>query len=260
MINSGLPDFLFAFDLMSDLVRPLSRNSSANTSAPFCLFSSRTFSSIAKAQLALDPHVERFVLALRIPCPSEHSSSFVTREHVGDVRYRDAVNQFRQFPSIDNGLYIRSPIICQLCPGCPPQPQGRRNIAVLPHTDRIRCPNLDYVEIKQISSGYRNIPRWIPATLSEFILSVSPTAAIPDVGTTIRPSALTINILQPSKASRLSIIEWIWECINRLPFPNRIREVTIEIDPFGWGGQSYPEPTHYGALIVSSNRCTDIGP
>ncbi|KAF7419702.1 hypothetical protein PC9H_002294 [Pleurotus ostreatus] len=123
-----------------------------------------------------------------------------------------------------------------------------QNVAVLPHTDRIKCPNLEYVEIVQLTSGYWNIPRWIPANLSELILSVSPTAIIPDIGAAICPSALTINILCPSEAPRLSSIAWIGDCINRLPFPNRLRGVAIHIDPLGWGGQSYPEPIHYEAL------------
>ncbi|KAF4607583.1 hypothetical protein EYR38_001655 [Pleurotus pulmonarius] len=65
------------------------------------------------------------------------------------------------------------------------------------------------------------------------LLSIDPTLAvancnIPEFGTAIRPSAVTIGLR--GYAPYFDFFTWIKDCIYRLPFPNSIRTLVFDID------------------------------
>ncbi|KAF4585321.1 hypothetical protein EYR40_002158 [Pleurotus pulmonarius] len=122
------------------------------------------------------------------------------------------------------------------------------SIRGLPRTVRIECPSLKEMEIRQSRVDPWTIPQWIRTNLHELVLDVCPIAPMPNVGGSIRPSSLTINVVQTSMTRPLDIIEWIGKCIDCLQFADHLLELSINIDLQGWGGQDYPNAAHYEAL------------
>ncbi|KAF4574400.1 hypothetical protein EYR36_005735 [Pleurotus pulmonarius] len=111
--------------------------------------------------------------------------------------------------------------------------------AQLPRTSRIECPNLKSLAIKIDADNVWDIPAWIPSDLSQLTLcKVGADSPFPRFGQSICPSDLTIDTpevnLLPHKYA--VAIKWIRECIDHLPFPNKLRSVTLK-----FRGHSLPE-------------------
>ncbi|KAF4580434.1 hypothetical protein EYR40_003150 [Pleurotus pulmonarius] len=81
--------------------------------------------------------------------------------------------------------------------------------------------------------------------------AVSCEGAIPNLGPSIRPTNLTINVSKrQSRLPYILVVAWVEGCISRLPFPGDLRQLTIKIvssshtrDPL-----LYPQHTHYESL------------
>ncbi|KAF7433705.1 hypothetical protein PC9H_005668 [Pleurotus ostreatus] len=98
---------------------------------------------------------------------------------------------------------------------------------MLTSTRLIDCPNLQRLTAGWYAYQSWNLPPWIPDTLSELVLRAAPECNIPDFGTAIKPSAVTI---EPSgEMSYLEVFVWIQDCINHLPFPGCIQTLTLNI-------------------------------
>ncbi|KAJ8697512.1 hypothetical protein PTI98_004312 [Pleurotus ostreatus] len=113
----------------------------------------------------------------------------------------------------------------------------------------IECPNLETLRIEHYTDEFWDIPPWVPAGLSNLILDVDPNATLPDLGTTIRPSHLTINIHKPDGASYSGVVTWIAACANRLPHPKHLQQLTVAImDAQYWDAPIYPDLADYEGL------------
>ncbi|KAF4579256.1 hypothetical protein EYR36_001066 [Pleurotus pulmonarius] len=99
----------------------------------------------------------------------------------------------------------------------------------LHETNRIECPNLECLTITHNSSSPWWIPSWIPASLPELVLKVSDKWAVPDFATFVRPSRITIDICKSDRGSYRTVLAWIKDCIDHLPSPNDLRQLTIRI-------------------------------
>lgn len=144
--------------------------------------------------------------------------------------------------------------------------------APVPPTNLIECPNLERLEITRTHAGPWDIPSWIPAGLSELILHgtfdtvvfftaiarsfvspVEPETWMPGLGTSIRPSRLTIDVTNQgySIASYLEVMEWVEDCIDHhIPFPDLLRHLTVKINtyPRSLGTHHSPELEDYIAM------------
>ncbi|KAF4566030.1 hypothetical protein EYR40_002150 [Pleurotus pulmonarius] len=100
-----------------------------------------------------------------------------------------------------------------------------RNLHFLPRFHpRIECPHL---ETLSLGVGEWVLPSWIPSTLRALTLHATPRRALPDLGDDIRPSEFTIRLSGSGPYSRL--ISWARNCINRLPFPEHLRRLAIDL-------------------------------
>ncbi|KAF4588193.1 hypothetical protein EYR38_010160 [Pleurotus pulmonarius] len=104
----------------------------------------------------------------------------------------------------------------------------------LPPTDLLECPNLERLELAPTLAGPWDIPSWIPDGLQELVLRVEPGTWMPDLGTSIRPSRLTIDITNHGypNATYLEVMAWVENSINRLPFPGALRHLTVRINTY----------------------------
>ncbi|KAL4257976.1 F-box domain-containing protein [Pleurotus pulmonarius] len=119
----------------------------------------------------------------------------------------------------------------------------------LPLTNFIECPNLEALKIEHYTEELWDIPPWIPAGLSNLNFNVDPNTALPDLGTTIHPSHLTINIQKQEDAPYLRVATWIAACLNRLPHPKHLERLTIAImDAQYWDAPIYPDLADYEGL------------
>ncbi|KAF9487037.1 hypothetical protein BDN71DRAFT_1500056 [Pleurotus eryngii] len=119
---------------------------------------------------------------------------------------------------------------------------------MLTFTRLIECPNLQRLTAGWYAYQSWNLPPWIPDTLSELVLHAAPECNIPDFGTAIKPSTVTI---EPSgEMSYLEVFVWIQECINHLPFPGCIRTLTLNIlkEASDDDCELYPTPSEYEML------------
>ncbi|KAF4563204.1 hypothetical protein EYR36_003643 [Pleurotus pulmonarius] len=61
-------------------------------------------------------------------------------------------------------------------------------------------------------------------------LLVLPDIPLPNLGATICPSELTINIVDVEVFEYLDTMTWIQGCLDELPHPGRLQQITILID------------------------------
>ncbi|KAF7416254.1 hypothetical protein PC9H_002519 [Pleurotus ostreatus] len=128
--------------------------------------------------------------------------------------------------------------------------------APLPTTELLQCPNLERLEITRTHAGPWDIPSWIPAGLSELVLQVEPGTWMPGLGSSIRPSRLTIDITNQgySIATYLEVMEWVEDCIDHhIPFPDLLRYLTVKINtyPRSLGPHHSPELEDYVAMSAA---------
>ncbi|KAG9226548.1 hypothetical protein CCMSSC00406_0005785 [Pleurotus cornucopiae] len=115
----------------------------------------------------------------------------------------------------------------------------------LHETNRIECPNLESLTITRSNHGPWVIPSWIPASLRGLVLKVSEKLDIPQFVTSIRPSRLTIEIYKLDRGSYRSVLAWIKDCIDHLPSPNDLRQLTIRIKVYCFHPiKVFDYPTH----------------
>ncbi|KAL4265872.1 hypothetical protein AB1N83_003639 [Pleurotus pulmonarius] len=125
----------------------------------------------------------------------------------------------------------------------------------------IQCPNLRRVAAQWHFYQQWSLPPWIPDTLSELSLCASVHCDIPDFGTAVRLSALTIELA--GDAPYFHIFTWIKDCIDHLPFPNSIQSLAVDIthsfdiDESAYG--LYPELSDYAVLSRCLQRLYDCG-
>ncbi|KAG9221220.1 hypothetical protein CCMSSC00406_0007394 [Pleurotus cornucopiae] len=105
-----------------------------------------------------------------------------------------------------------------------------QNMKSLPTINFIECPNLESLKMANHGDDPWHIPQWIPASVSHLILNVLPDIPLPNLGTTICPSELTINMIDAEDVEYLDTMTWIQECLDKLPHPGRLQQITILID------------------------------
>ncbi|KDQ28257.1 hypothetical protein PLEOSDRAFT_1104925 [Pleurotus ostreatus PC15] len=105
-----------------------------------------------------------------------------------------------------------------------------QNMKSLPTIDFIECPNLESLKMANHGDDPWFIPEWIPASVSHLILNVLPDIPLPNLGTTICPSELTINMIDAEVVEYLDTMTWIQQCLDKLPHPGRLQQITILID------------------------------
>lgn len=72
---------------------------------------------------------------------------------------------------------------------------------------------------------------------------------LPELGTTIHPFHLAINMHKPDDASYSRVATWIAACVNRLPHPKHLQRLTIAIkDAQYWEAPIYPDLADYEGL------------
>ncbi|KAF7431062.1 hypothetical protein PC9H_006780 [Pleurotus ostreatus] len=90
----------------------------------------------------------------------------------------------------------------------------------------IECPNLKSLVAEWPEDW--DLPPWCSTNFSDLEILVDTDCSLPNFGKAIRPSAFTIDII--GLGSILEIATWIKDCINRLPFPDLVRQLTISAD------------------------------
>ncbi|KAF4598734.1 hypothetical protein EYR38_007142 [Pleurotus pulmonarius] len=100
----------------------------------------------------------------------------------------------------------------------------------LPTIRFIECPNLESLKMTNYGDEPWFIPQWIPASVSHLILNVLPDIPLPNLGTTICPSELTINMVDTEAVEYFDTMTWIQGCLDELPHPGRLQRITILID------------------------------
>lgn len=105
-----------------------------------------------------------------------------------------------------------------------------QNMKSLPTINFIECPNLESLKMANHGDDPWSVPQWIPASVSHLILNVLPDIPLPNLGTTICPSELTINMIDAEAVEYLDTMTWIQECLDKLPHPGRLQLITILID------------------------------
>ncbi|KAF9489047.1 hypothetical protein BDN71DRAFT_1512494 [Pleurotus eryngii] len=124
-----------------------------------------------------------------------------------------------------------------------------RYAARLSLSNVIECPNLETLRIEHYTDEFWDIPPWAPDGLSNLILDVDPNAMLPDLGITMRPSHLTINIHKQDDTPYSRVVAWIAACTNRLPHPKHLQQLTIAImDAQYWDTPIYPDLADYEGL------------
>ncbi|KAJ8696999.1 hypothetical protein PTI98_006815 [Pleurotus ostreatus] len=89
-------------------------------------------------------------------------------------------------------------------------------------------------------------------------LLVLPDIPLPNLGTTICPSELTINMIDAEVVEYLDTMTWIQQCLDKLPHPGRLQQITILIDG------PYEEPltckrSDYEPLYCALQRLHGLG-
>ncbi|KAL4262501.1 hypothetical protein AB1N83_007868 [Pleurotus pulmonarius] len=94
----------------------------------------------------------------------------------------------------------------------------------------IECPNPQRFTFWISPKHPWNLPPWVPTSFSELTLHVkmSGDLPLPDFGTAIRPSVVTIHLLGTSD-SYFDFFYWIQRCVKCLPFPRSIETLRIYI-------------------------------
>ncbi|KAJ8692228.1 hypothetical protein PTI98_009561 [Pleurotus ostreatus] len=93
----------------------------------------------------------------------------------------------------------------------------------------IECPNLQRFTFWTSSKHPWTLPPWVPTSFSELTLHARMSRrALPDFGTAIRPSVVTIHLLGTSD-SYFDFFYWIQHCIRSLPSPGSVKTLNIHI-------------------------------
>ncbi|KAJ8702751.1 hypothetical protein PTI98_001443 [Pleurotus ostreatus] len=115
------------------------------------------------------------------------------------------------------------------------------------YTPIIECPNLESLSIRVEVGEVWVLPSWVPSGLRDLTLYATARHAIPDFGKNIRPSDLVIRLSGSSSYHRFT--SWIQGCINRLPFPDHLRHLTIDVQKFLFGSEvRYPQTADHEGL------------
>ncbi|KAF7440247.1 hypothetical protein PC9H_000591 [Pleurotus ostreatus] len=96
-------------------------------------------------------------------------------------------------------------------------------------TSRIESPNLRSLVYEQIQNSFCTIPNWISDKLSEVSLKAFEVSDIPDLGQSICPSSMTVDISKSHDDSFFTILSWVKGCLQSLPFPHVLRQLNIKI-------------------------------
>ncbi|KAL4256297.1 hypothetical protein AB1N83_013341 [Pleurotus pulmonarius] len=127
--------------------------------------------------------------------------------------------------------------------------RGQHSILATPHL--IECPNLARLFVICSSTTQVQLPPWIPTSLPELVLSVGHGSIIPDFGTDLQPSSVTIYPSCGHGSEYLNHFTCARECIEGLPYPHAIQTLTIliEFEHF-WGPleESFPALSDYEML------------
>ncbi|KDQ31215.1 hypothetical protein PLEOSDRAFT_1111715 [Pleurotus ostreatus PC15] len=111
----------------------------------------------------------------------------------------------------------------------------------------LRCPKLESLEIRT-PTGIWQLPTWVPDGLQELSIYSTARRFVPNLGKVIHPALLAIRVSGYYPYSMFT--SWIQECINLLPFPDRLRRFKIHIGQLGiWSEVPYPQPSDYGVLL-----------
>lgn len=92
----------------------------------------------------------------------------------------------------------------------------------------IECPNLQRFTFWTSPKHPWNLPPWVPTSFSELTLHAKMSRALPDFGTVIKPSVVTIHLLGTS-GSYFDFFYWIQHCIKSLPSPSSVKTLKIHI-------------------------------
>ncbi|KAF4581439.1 hypothetical protein EYR40_009724 [Pleurotus pulmonarius] len=128
-----------------------------------------------------------------------------------------------------------------------------RELAVIGKGDRfprinaIECPNLRSLTIEHLGDGPWGVPPGISGELADLtvtgisstpprltyrrltFLSASCSSLIPELGHSMRPSDLKLDMQRESHESYHNVMVWVRDCIACLPFPYVVHELVIEI-------------------------------
>ncbi|KAF4563727.1 hypothetical protein EYR36_002968 [Pleurotus pulmonarius] len=95
---------------------------------------------------------------------------------------------------------------------------------------RIEIPDLETLTIEMEGHEPWSLAGWNLNHISQLKLTVSCEGAIPNLGPSIRPTNLTINVSKrQSRLPYILVVAWVEGCISRLPFPGDLRQLTIKI-------------------------------
>lgn len=120
----------------------------------------------------------------------------------------------------------------------------------------IECPNLKSL-VAEWPKGW-GLPPWCSTNFSDLYILVDTDCDLPNFGKAIRPSAFTIDII--GLGSILELATWIKDCINRLPFPDLVRQLTISADIYEANEQDFK--TFYceiANLVCFLQQIRDLG-
>ncbi|KAF4566057.1 hypothetical protein EYR36_011471 [Pleurotus pulmonarius] len=113
----------------------------------------------------------------------------------------------------------------------------------------IECPNLESLAIHVHPGDVWALPSWVPSGLRDLTLHATARRAIPDLGHDIRPSSLELSLYGACPYSRS--VHWMQSCINRLPFPQHLRHLTISLQR---PNIIFPEDSDYLDLLEVLQR------
>lgn len=115
----------------------------------------------------------------------------------------------------------------------------------------IEIPDLETLTIEVEGHDSWSLAGWNFNHISRLDLTAPCEGAIPDLGPSIRPSHLTINLSKrQSRIPYLPAVAWVEGCIRRLPFPEHLHQLNIRIASSSHTRDAllYPQRTHYESL------------
>ncbi|KAF4576916.1 hypothetical protein EYR36_004900 [Pleurotus pulmonarius] len=110
-----------------------------------------------------------------------------------------------------------------------------RELAVIGKGDRfprinaIECPNLRSLTVEHLGDGPWGVPPGISGELADLTVTASCSSLIPELGHSMRPSDLKLDMQRGSHESYHNVMVWVRDCIACLPFPYVVRELVIGI-------------------------------
>ncbi|KAL4265862.1 hypothetical protein AB1N83_003628 [Pleurotus pulmonarius] len=123
------------------------------------------------------------------------------------------------------------------------------------------CPNLQSLVARWPRFHEWDVPLWLPDSLSELRLRATHECNIPNFERVVKPSIVVIDL--GSHDSFLPLFTWSTDCINRLPFPNSIQRLTLNIERNflvqGHTEGPYPEVSDYTLLARCLRQLVELG-